>query len=113
MFKRKKKTKLELEAYMAESVLRNTLLDRIDELTKANEEYSDSLRDLLQIVLETVALYERFLLMAKRGGPQVPYLAIAQLETVEKIKQAVQTTFEAFGLKGLVFDDNMGDKDGK
>ncbi len=105
--KKTNKSQLEFQAYMAESALRNTLTERIACLTKELEDIQESMNNLIEITLYLVESYEKFLRIAKEGGPHVQYLAAAQLPVITDALKAVYETIDSETQR------NKGEDDGE
>lgn len=86
----KNKNLSELELHMVESQLVNASNKEIAKLNAYMEDDIEVMKQLLDIASYAVKSYEKFLHIAKGGGPHVPYLATAQLEIVKDIKNSIE-----------------------
>lgn len=80
----------ELKLHMTESQLINSLNKEIDELNAHIKDDVEVMGQLLDITSYAIGAYEKFLHVAKGGGPHIPYLATAQLEVVKDIKKGIK-----------------------
>lgn len=80
----------ELKLHMAESQLVNSLNKEIDQLNEHIKDDIEVMGQLLDIASYAIGAYEKFLHVAKGGGPHIPYLATAQLEIVKDMKNSIK-----------------------